>query len=736
MSLPPHSSTEKPLRATAANLLTDDPRARSASAESGVGRGGVADIWREYWGGIRIRYRQILSLVAVGILVAVAATLLTPRTYTASSLIQIDREPNQVVRFEGQGTAIAANGDASEFYQTQYELLRSRALAQRVAARLEGVAPASALNALGNKLGSAWPSDRSGQVDALAGMVTVQPIRNSRLVKLNAVSVDAAFAAKVANAYADAYIESNLDHRVGASAYARDFLEKRLSEVKTKLESSERQLVEFAQAEQIVNGPDGQSLASQSMVELNASLAESSAQRARAEARWREVSGSGGVPGDMLQNSIVNTLRAKRAEVASEYSNKQAVFLPDHPELKRLAGELAEVDRQIRMQHESIRGSARADYMAAVNQERSIRRDLARARGEELDLQGRSIQYNILKREVDTNRQLYDGLLQQFKEVGVAGSAQNNNIAVIDPAREPVVPSKPSVRQNLVRGALVGLLLGIGLALMRHLLDDRMRDPVSIEEHFGLQLVGMVPAVKGPLRTMADDPRSVLSEAYRSVRTALQFVLPAGRPSATLITSSSPSEGKTVTSFMLARSFAELGQKVLVIDADLRKPALHTQFGLTNNLGLTDYLTGRKEFADTLSVTAHENLSVVTAGKMVGRGPELLASDRFTQFLAHAKQNYDQVIVDGPPVLGLADAPLLASAVDGVLLAFVPGTTRMKALSNGLRRLRASGARIIGAVATRYDRQAQIAYGGYDELAYYGYGEPGRGTDGARTEQS
>lgn len=676
---------------------------------------------------IRKRKWLLLAFIGVGIALALVATMLTPRVFRASTSIQIDREPVRLVNFEGSPGAITREGgDNAEFYQTQYELLRSRALAERAAKKLEGDGPQVATNALGTRMSPpTFPVDERGRVHALAQSLEVTPVRNSRLVRLSVHSTDPEFAARAANAFAEAFSDASLEHRTRSSRSASSFLEDRLASVKDQLEESERRLVEFAQAEQIVSGPEGASLQSQSMAELTSSLSRASADRARAEARWRQASaGTSGLTADMLQNSILGTLQSRRAEIASELQNRLAVYTPEHDEVRRLQGQLAEIDRAIRAEHASVRNAAQSEFTAARNQERLLQQALARSRGQELDLQGRSIQYNILRREVDTNRQLYDGLLQQFNEVSVAGLADTNNVAIVDAAEVPLVAYRPSLRRNVLLGALVGATLGLLVLLAWYGLDDRLRDLGQIESEYGLPLLGVIPLVSRDISEEARDARSTLSEAYRSARTALQFLTPQGAPKSLMVTSAAASEGKSVTAFMLGRAFAELGERVLLVDADLRKPTLHARFGVPNNRGLAQLLESGGTMEDVTVATGQQGVSLIPAGSSGANAGQLLANNRLAAVLREASASYDRVIVDGPPILGLADVALLGHVVEGVVVAIVPGESRRRVLTSGLHRLQLANVPVLGAIATRYDRQSQPGYASYADQNYYGYGLP------------
>jgi capsular exopolysaccharide synthesis family protein len=363
----------------------------------------------------------------------------------------------------------------------------------------------------------------------------------------------------------------------------------------------------------------------------------------------------------------------------------------------------------------------RAEYQAALSQEQMLKGQLSSLRTQTLDVDSRSIQYNILKREVDTNRELYNGLLQRFKEVGVAGDVRANNISVIDRAEAPLFRFKPSLGLNLAVGMLLGLMLGVLAAFVREFLDDTLKTPDDIEQRLRLSVLGVIPRlVKQTPAEAARDLRSAFSESYRSVRTALQFSTDKGVPRVLLVTSASPGEGKSTTSVALARNFAQLGKRVLLIEADLRKPSLHKTFAVRSDTGLSALLAGAATLIDAIVPSGEERLDVILAGPLPPNPAELLAGSKLVSLLSIAAEHYDQVIIDSPPVMGIADAPILAHVATGTLLVVHSGSTKIGTAQAALKRLHVARARVIGGLITHYD--AKVAGYGYSYEGYYAYG--------------
>ncbi|HWU53520.1 MAG TPA: polysaccharide biosynthesis tyrosine autokinase, partial [Tahibacter sp.] len=495
--------------------------------------------------------------------------------------------------------------------------------------------------------------------DELASYVqrhlSVEPVRNSRLVRIQFDSLDPAFSAAMANAIADAFIATHIDRRFDASAYAKNYLEERLQQLKLKLEDSEKQLVQFAQQQGIVSIDQQQSPAAQELQSINASLAAAQQQRIEAEAKFRrsQTTPADALP-EVLLSSIVGQLKNRRTELLSEYQEKLRIFKPGYPAMEQLESQIQEIDRQLAGEIGRIKNAVRSEYDAARSAESMLGLRLAELKAQLLDLQGRSIQYNIIKREVDTNRELYDGLLQRYKEIGIAGGITANNISVVDRARAPTSRFSPNLGRSLLLGLFAGLAAGVFLALLFEHLDDTIKSPEDVEQKFGLAVLGVIPRLQrgSPLEALKD-PRSPFSESYRSVRTALQFSTESGVPRTLFVTSSAPGEGKSTTALTLALHFAQLGKRVLLIDADLRNPTIHQALRVPNAGGLSNYLSGASRPLKFLHPTQVKNLACLCSGPLPPNPAELLAGPRLVTLLRLAAASFDQVIIDGPPMLGI-----------------------------------------------------------------------------------
>jgi capsular exopolysaccharide synthesis family protein len=429
---------------------------------------------------------------------------------------------------------------------------------------------------------------------------------------------------------------------------------------------------------------------------------------------------------EVMSNDAIQLLLQKRAERRAEYQNQLRVFRPNYEPMQQLSADIAELDSQVNAAANNIRDTLRTQYEVSRRQEQALASDVGELKAETLDEQRRSIRYNILKREAETNRVLYDALLQRYKEVSLAGGLAVSNVTVIDQARSARKPVQPRPLLNMAAGGLLGLILALALVVARSRFDDTVRSPADLEGKLGLPLLGITPAMtKGrePLEVLAE-ARSDLSEAFASVRAALDLASARGAPKPLLVTSTRESEGKSTSAAALAVSFARIGRDVLLIDADLRRPSLHTMFGLPRTKGLSTLLASHDGLADAVQPTTWPNLSVVAAGPPPPSPSGLLAEPRLRGILQEAAAKYDVVIVDAPPVMGLADVPLLAAAAAGVVYVVEAARTHRGQLRVALARIRAVDGTVVGALLTKFDPKEAAVYGGDYASAYrYGYGE-------------
>lgn len=702
----------------------------TASHFEQIGYVGEESLLIHYWRLIKRDRNALLAILGGCLLVALLHAMLSERLYTATSRIQIDRDAAKVVNIDGvEGQSNIYN---FEFYQTQLELLESRSLSEDVARQLKldddpaFLFPGEDANRARALLQEMKPEERLYQAtEQVAGGTRIEPVPGSSVFAISYVSPEPARAAQIANATADRFIATNLDRRYEATRYAREFLENRLQQTREKLEESEKKAVDYARQQGLISldadgDGRGRALVEQDLEQLSARLSDARAARITAEADYRSNRG-GTAASSSLANETVNQLRRQRGELVAELGKLENSYGPSYPRITDLKAQIETLEQQISREENRVTTSvdrSLADrFQMAVAAEQSLQARVDRLKGELLDQKQRSIGYQILERDVDTNRALYEALLQRFKEVGIAGGVGTNNVSIVDRALVPRGPSSPNLMLDLMIGLVIGLIGCAALILVREQMEDSVVLPEEFDHKLGAPLLGTTPRLgKSDIPGELSRDKSALTEAYYSTLTSIQYSTNDGAPPSLLVTSTQSNEGKSTTAFALAKDLASAGHKVLLVDADMRKPSLHRVHNLKLEGGVSDYLTGRVAFKDAVHPSAHENLSLMTAGLAPPNPAELLNGDRFADMMAEANKQFAHVVVDGPPVLGLADAPLLARAVEGTVFVIEHGRTRATQARLAMTRLMSVKARIIGAILTKLDAKS-AGYGdgyGYD----------------------
>lgn len=709
------------------------------------GRSGGFEIdFRALWLILKRNIWVIGGIVLATLVLGLVATMLMTPKYTASTSIQIDQEADQVLQNQDQVQPAVSYQDADRFLQTQIDVLKSREMAIRVAQALNLFNDPKFFGAMNVTPPDPNPGVARGQqlrnavIQVISDNLAVSLPRNSRVATISFESPSAALAAKVANTYASEFIKNDLQRKFNSTSYARNFLSQQLTEAKARLEQSEQDLNDYARQVGLIKtdqaGPDGTSTTSStsvttaSLVQLNQAANQATADRIAAEQNWRTVESTPllSIP-DVLANKAVQDLLDQRATTQAALSQERAKHLDAYPTVQQLKAQLAEVNSQITTIATAIKQSIRQQYESAKQREDALKGQVNAFKNATLTEQDRSVRYNILARDADTNRTLYEGLLQRYKEVSASAGITASNISIVDQASAPLRPSSPVLLLNLALALLAGLAVASGVVFVSEQLDDAIRAPEDVERKLGLPTLGIIPVAEVEnLREELLAPRSPLAEAYNSLRTALLYSTPEGMPSMLFFTSSQASEGKSTTSYALALGLARLDQRVLLVDADLRRPSQHRAFGMRNERGLSDLLTGHGDIATVLQPTDIANLSFIAAGPVPPSPTELLGTQRMADILDDLKRSFDIVILDGPPVLGLADAPLIASTVGNTVFVVEASRGHRGATKAALRRLNTQHTHILGAVLTKFDPKnttSDYSYYGYN---YYHYGNEDR----------
>lgn len=687
--------------------------------------------------GIITRRKWLVTTIALLTLLAVILiTLMIKPVYRATSTIQIERNAKQIVS-GNTFDAIESRSD-KDFHETQRQLIQSKALARRVINQL-GLDTKDTSSGLVSSIKKALGMSSADQSNAertealFLDNLTVQPVSNSQLVSINYDSTDPKLAADISNAISRTFVRMNLEKRFDTASYSKDFLSENIQRVRQTLEKSEQALNDYAKQYGIVQDIDGESTDTHSLKKLSEELVKVERERIEAEALYNQAKNA-----DTDNPTIIAVL--SKDPTLQEKGNELALMIADRNAriqrsssgtsrtIRNLTAKIERLRAEINAQSSTVLSSLKSEADTARNRQELIREQLAELKNNAIATQGDSIKYNTLKREVESNQALYTDLLQQLKTVNVASTVGTNNISIIDKAGVPYEKHKPKLRNNVAFGLLLGLMLGMGAAFLREFMDDTLKGSDELERTTGLPVLGLLPNIKNQpdehIALLAHmEPRSPLAEAIRSLRTSLKFSTQYGAPRTTFITSSNPAEGKSSIALNLATAYAQVGSRVLLIDADLRNPSIHHLLKLDNLEGLTNYLAGAGEASAISRPCLIKQLRVITSGPIPPDPVELLSGNRMTELLDLAKNEFDYIIIDGPPVIGLADALVLSNLSDATILTVQAGKTRKASLMAALKRLERSSGNIIGTLLSRVDRASNPEY---NEDSYYTYTSPNR----------
>ncbi|MDF1835980.1 MAG: polysaccharide biosynthesis tyrosine autokinase, partial [Alteraurantiacibacter sp. bin_em_oilr2.035] len=634
--------------------------------------------------------------------------------YRSTSQIEISRVDAGV---SNSGTSADVAGEERDFqyYNTQYELLRSRAIAARLVEALNLQQDQQFLEAY--DLTASEPAG-STLTNILRASVTVEPIEYSNLVNITFESPHPGLSARLANAWANQFLEMNFETRFGDTLLARRQLEEQLEEMRTELEVSESRLNAYATSNEIIVLEDtteaGETTRSTILAgqlgTVGQALESATIRRIAAESALRAGSAS--------EDTRQATMEARLAEARAQLASVRLTFGPDHTNARALEAEIASLRGSLQNADQSATGSVASAVRQARLEEGELRSRYETLKGRYLAQQGTGVEYGILEREVDTNRQIYDALLQRYNQLGVVGTS-GNNMSLVEEALPAAGPYRPSLLRNLLIALACAFALGIALVYLSDALDQSIRDPEDVSKQFGLPLIGLIPYTDA--EHVADElsnRSSIISEAYSSARFALQFDNHDRPIKSLMFTSTRPAEGKTSSSLAIAKSFADIGERVVLIDFDLRRRGLSKLLNMgRDGRDLGSFLSGEEaiphiqrldDYGVDFIGLCRKELDPVT----------LLAKPRVSALMRSLADRYDRIIVDGPPILGLADAVQLSRSVDGVVFAIQANAGTNRSVRRALGRLLDADAQVLGAIVTKLD-QRNAAYGyGYK----YGYG--------------
>jgi capsular exopolysaccharide synthesis family protein len=663
----------------------------------------------------------IFSILVSALVLGVLITLLISTQFTARSRIEVNHDQNRAA--SGQG---AASDRDSDFYNTQYLLLQARSLAVRVVRSMKlaqddgffqahGEVPPGGFDRAQRLTPNEAKLREQLAIELLEKHIGVVPNRGSSLIDITYTSRSPTWSAKIVNEWVRQFVASSVDRRFASTIGARRFLEDRLNDLRARIEQSDLNATLYASHSGIVplgsaGGPTrggGQTLAASDFVAVNDAYHKAMAQRALAQSR---ADAGGGAAAEGASPTIA-LLRAKRAEVDAEYARLSAQFKPAYPALMAVAQQRKALDENIEREEKRAGSTLTAEYQDAARLESRLKGEVGRLKSR-LDRENYdNIQFDILRREADTNRQLYDGYLQRYKQISVADIGASD-ISIVDLATVPEKPSSPNLLLNMGLAMLAGVVLASAVTYVMERNDEGRGEPSDIADLLDIPLLGTIRDVPTDgIEERLSDPASPLSETYRKIATRLASVA-GGMPRSLAVTSARQGEGKSTTSLGLAHALARSGKKVVLVDADMRRPSLHQSLDIPNDAGLSNFLTGDEDWrALVQSSRKKKGVAILPAGPMPPGAAELLSTERMGALVGHLREVYDHVIVDAPPLLDLADAPLIARAVENIVFVIEAGGAGIRTLRSAIERLHQGDAHVAGAIFTKLgDPNADYRY--------------------------
>jgi polysaccharide biosynthesis transport protein len=710
----------------------------------------------------------ILSFMILVVTIVAIATFRMQPVYVATARIEIGRENSNILPFQGT-EAYDVMMDSENYIETQSKILTSETLALQtirnsgLSARPEYSSPGGPSEAVAT--GNLANQKRPSELGAFLASLSVRRVPNSRLMDVSFESTDPQLAARVVNAHLETYVQRNFQTQYDSTARATTFLKDQLEELKKRVQNSEDARIAYERQNQIWTLDDKQNMTTQRFADANRELTQAQSERMRKQSLYEfaKAGNLSAVP-QIQSNAALSDFQKKRAETQLEYREALAQFGPNFPKVQRLQEQIKDLDGNIEREKQNIVDSLESEYREASGREALLLKVLDQQKTEVNEMAGKMVEYNILKREAEANKILYDGLLTKLREAGVSAGLNSSNIRMVDPAMVPSTPARPAKMRNVALAFIVGLVGGIGLALMREYLDNTVKNPDDIETLARLPSLAVVPqfgsfnghgngkrqrllpgfSTNGHEKRMelvAEHlPKSQMSEAFRALRTSLLLSRADHPPQVILVTSALPREGKTTTAANLAVTLAQLGDKTVIVDADLRKPGVGRLLDMTggNDAGLSSYLAGVSSLElVTVPHPTIANLAAIPTGPLPPNPADLLASHKLAEAIAELRGKYKFIVIDSPPVMAATDAVLVSVQTDGVLLVVRSGETPKEAFTRTRDLLVSVKCNILGVVLNAVDSSAPDYYYSYRYYPYsYGYGPQETGEKGSEENET
>ena len=676
---------------------------------------------------LRRKWTIVLFFVITVTLITCITFTQTP-VYRASSTVIVDVASPDILAVKDIIKLGETNYLAYKAYiETQQEIIKSRRVAHQV------------MKSLGLRKKEEFIKAKD-PIDTLIKKLKVELVKDTRILRISVEDEDPKEASRIANEFAKVYVNSNISLKIQASTDAEGWLKKEGEQQKAKVRETEMSLQDYREKNDIVSVMDKENIINDTLAKLNANYLDAQKKRIQTEATYRSLAE---IKGEIKLENLPNTLADHEifTQLKKEYLNQQAllieyskVYKDKHPKMVKLLENITYLESRIKSEIETIKTDVKTEYDQAVEGELKLKSNLEEKKKESLALERNIIGYNALKRELETNERMLDIVLNRLKETAISNQMQTNNVRVQDLAEIPRKPIRPKKQLNVMFSIVLGMIGGIGLALFKEYMDITIKDSNDIATMIQLPVLGSVPRIRQDgknIRNKIDVDRVVekdslclASESYRSIRTNLLFSLNSTGSSAKsmVITSSVPREGKTISAINLAIMMSNSGERVLLVDADMRRPRIHTVFNMDNEKGFSNYLAGEIDFDEVVRNPRIDNLSVITAGNISHKPAELISSKNAKLFLEKASASFSRIIFDAPPIALVTDAAVLATLTDGVVLIAEANRTTKGLLNNSKELLHKAGANIIGVVLNNISLTRNSYY--YPQYYYGKYYKP------------
>lgn len=714
----------------------------------------------------------ILTFLLTVLTVVTIATVKQKPVYQASGSVEIDRESQTQMQLPNQMSDWDEYMDTEDYIDTQVKILQSETLGLQTIRTLDlGRYPEFGGSGQPTAFSGTSGSQRPAILGAFLGGLAVKRVPDSRLIEVSFTAHDPQLAALVVNTHLQNFIEQNFRSKYDATTQASTWLSAELEELRMKVEKSENDRLAYERQNQIWQINEKQDITTQKLADLSNAVTGAQTDLATKQALYQMASSGdeGNLPA-IRDNPLVQDLLRRKSDLAQQYTMALSQYGPNYPTVQRIAAQERETEQNLIDARKGAIESIKENYETARDHVAILQQALDQQKGEANAMAEKLVNYQMLEHDADANKQLYDGLLQKLKEADIAAGLRSSNIRIVDPALTPTAPSGPARARNISLAFVVGLIGGIGLAVFREYLDNTVKSPDEIETLTGLPSLAVVPSLPssnghhGRLVRFARDatarsaeapkvellsyaqPKSQISEAFRALRTSLLLSQAEHPPQVILVTSALPREGKTTAATNLGVTLAQLGDRTLLLDSDLRKPGVRRALNLPpagSEAGLSSYLAGVCTLDDVIIPhPAIKNLAALTTGPVPPSPADLLSSHRMREGLTELRRRFKFIVIDSPPVMAATDAVILSAQTDGVLLVVRSGETPKEAFTRSRDVLAAVKCRMLGVVLNGVNAGAPDYYYSYRYYPYaygYGYGEEtsdvtaGTGSDNVAT---